>query len=300
MAFVEKVMRVGATKPNPFTICIVANPALEAPWKSGIVIPDPIMGQLAAFQAAATYIDSALFGLLPGQKEVLLADPAILPFIRVLSLYDDGLSPALANALVGQDSSSFLLVARRNVFVAFLSRYEIQADVVYAVSASVSHTRASAWCTTDDDAGDGIPFMVDFGQLFHRFNCTIPGTVGIHATACSLTALHEFGHAVSSYSNGSIVDLYVDSNPALNNKLGRPIPAGFATYNATPFASDGARDGIGYPSDWRSYHCELVDSSRPAVMDDYYQSTTGPEACLHDQITKRFIRDRLLAKINRP
>ena len=201
MAVVSTVMRAGAAKPNPFTVCIVANPALDAPWNSGAVIADPIIGQMAVFQAAVAYIDSALFGRLLGEQEALLADPGIMPFIRVVSLYDDGVAPSLATALVAQDGSSNLLVARRSVFVAFLANYGIEADVVYAVSASASHNRASAWFTTDDDAGGGVPFSLDGNPLFHRFNCLIPGTVGIHATADSLTALHEFGHAISSYSN---------------------------------------------------------------------------------------------------
>ena len=82
MAVVKNIIRAGAVKPNPFTICIIANAVLEAPWNSGTVIKDPLIGQLPAFQAAAAYIDSALFGLLPGQQEKLLADPALMPQIR--------------------------------------------------------------------------------------------------------------------------------------------------------------------------------------------------------------------------
>ncbi len=103
MAVLSNVIRPGAAKPNPFTICIIANPVLEAPWNSGSVARDPLIGQLAAFQAAAAYVDSALFDLLPGQREQLLADPALMPSIRVISLYDDGVNLALPNALVAQD-----------------------------------------------------------------------------------------------------------------------------------------------------------------------------------------------------
>jgi hypothetical protein len=299
MAVVSKVMRAGAAKPNPFTICIVANPLIEAPWNAGTVAMDPLIGQLAAFQAAATYIDSALFGLLPGQQESLLADPALMPFIRVVSLYDDAVPNALQNALVAQDGSSNILVPRRTAFSPFLARYALNADVAYAVSASVTHTRASAWFTTDDDTQPGVPFTLDGNQFFHRFYNTIPGTVAIHVTANSLTALHEFGHAISSYSNGKILDLYVDSPTALNNKVGRPIPGSFCSYQGTTFSTDPVRDGLGYPASWQSYHCELVDPACPAVMDNYWLSSKGPIACLHDAVTKAFIRDRVLVKINR-
>jgi hypothetical protein len=299
MAVVSKVIRAGALKPNPFTICIVANPVVEAPWNSGSVMQDPLIGQLAAFQAAAAYIDSALFGLLPGQQENLLADPA-LTSIRVISLYDDLVSLALPNALVAQDGSSDILVPRRAVFSPFLATYSMNADVVYAVSASATHTRASAWFTTDDDTQPGVPFTLDGNQLVHRFYNTIPGTVAIHVTANSLTALHEFGHAISSYSNGKVLDLYVDSPAALNNKVGRPIPAGFCSYQGTTFSADPLRNGLGYPPAWQSYHCELVDPACPAVMDNYWLSAKGPVACLHDAVTKAFIRDRVAAKVSRP
>jgi hypothetical protein len=299
MAVVSKVMRAGAAKANPFTVCIVANPVIEAPWNAGSVVKDPLIGQLAAFQAAATYIDSALFGLLPAQQENLLADPALMPFIRVVSLYDDGVPIALPNALVAQDGSSNILVARRTAFSSFLEKYGINADVAYAVSASLTHTRASAWFTTDDDTRPGVPFTLEGNQFFHRFYNEIPGTIAIHATANSLTALHEFGHAISSYSNGKVLDLYVDSTAALNNNLGRPIPGGFCNYQGTGFATDPARNGLGYPASWQSYHCELVDAACPAVMDNYWLSSKGPGACLHDAVTKAFIRDRVTAKISR-
>ena len=301
MSIIKTVIRAGAAKPNPFTICVVANPFLEAPWKSGQFLIDPLMGQLPMFQAAASYIDAALFGLLAGQREKVLADPAIMPNVQLISLYDDGLTVDASNSLVAQDSMSDTLVARRTFFKPFLANYSIEADVAYAVSASSSHIRASAWFTTDDDAQPGIPFTLNGNPgFFHRFYNLIPGTVAIHATATSLTALHEFGHAISSYNNGKILDLYVDSPVGFNNLLGRPIPPNFCNYNGNSFASDPTRDTLGYPVNWQSYHCTLVDPACPAVMDNYWQSPKGPVACLHDSVTVTFIRDRVLAKIGRP
>jgi hypothetical protein len=40
------------TKTNPFTVVIVSNPALEAPWKSGNFVIDPITSMQVAFNAA--------------------------------------------------------------------------------------------------------------------------------------------------------------------------------------------------------------------------------------------------------
>jgi hypothetical protein len=288
------------TKPNPFTICIVANPALEAPWQSRQFVVDPITLSNAAFNGCAKYIQDVLFGNLPGQRELFLADPAIAPKIRVVTLFVSGLPALDANSLVAQDADSNLLVARRVAFQPFLVRYGLVADVAYGVSASTTHTRASAWFTSDDDARPGVGFTLDGVALAHRYYCLIPGTVGIHVTATSMTALHEFGHALSSYSNGMVVDLYVDSNPALNCKAGRPIPPQFANYNAATLASDPLRDTLGYPPGWNSYHCELLDSGFPALMDDYWLAPDSvPEHCQHDRITRQFLTDRIRAKIQR-
>jgi len=301
MGVVVNVIRPGdSSKPNPYTIAVIANPALESPLRSGIFAGDPILKSLAAFQAAVVYIEANLFATLPGQKEKLLADPAIQPKVRLVSIFDDTLVPGPATSLVGQDGVSNLLVARRNAFAPLLTKYSIQADVAYAVSASSSHTRASAWFTSDDDNGPGIAFTLDGTGFVHRYNCLVPGTVGIHVTASSLTALHEFGHAASSYTNGSVLDLYVDSPPGLNNKTGRPIPPNFAVYDSTSYQSDPIRDGLGYPAGWSSFHCELLAPACPAVMDNYYLSASGALACEHDAITRRFLRDRILAKIGRP
>jgi hypothetical protein len=178
--------------------------------------------------------------------------------------------------------------------------YGLHADVAFAVSASPTHNRASAWFTSDDDSRGGVPFTLDGVSLSHRYYCLIPGTVALPADSKSITALHEFGHALSSYTNGGVTDLYVNSNPALNVKQGRPIPIVFGQYNGANFLSDQTRDGLGYPPSWQSYHCELINPAIPAVMDDYWLAATGvPEQCEHDKITRQFLLDRLRAKTMR-
>lgn len=287
-------------RPTPFTIVIVANPALEAPWNSGAFVVDPIMANRPAFDAAVQYIDRSLFGGLPQQQENLLADQAIAPHICVVSVWVQGLNAEDGNALVAQDGVSDILVARRSMFVPFLDQFELTADVAYAVSASPTHTRASAWFTSDDTARGGVAFTLDGVNLQHAYFNLVPGTVGIHTTSNSLVALHEFGHALSSYENGSVVDLYVDSGPGFNNKRGRPIPVNFAAYDGVTYRSDQTRDGLGYPAGWQSYHCELTAPAYPAVMDNFWQAPGGPpERCMHDRITRQFLRDRLLAKFGR-
>jgi hypothetical protein len=258
------------------------------------------MADQPAFDACAQYTVDALFGALPNQREHLLAEPTLAPHVRIVSLFVTGLPAMDANSLVAQDGSSFMLIARRDQFNALLAQFGLVADVSYAISKSGSHMRASAWFTTDDDMRAGISFTLDGVALSHRFFCRIPGTVAMHATANSLTALHEFGHAASSYTNGAVVDLYVDGSPGLNNKRGRPIPTAFANHDGTALTSDLIRDSLGYPPDWQSYHCELIDPAFLAVMDNYWLAHDHvPEHCQYDLITRRFLIERLRAKISR-
>ncbi len=297
-----RVVRPGDTgKANPFTIAIVSNPALEQPYQSGTFAVDPITGDPSSFDGCVAYIDDVLFGNLPGQAEKLFADPAIAPAVRILSVFVTGLPASDSTSLVGEDDGvSDTVIPRRTAFIPFLANLGLHADVAYAVTASPTHQRASAWFTSDDDARGGVPFTIDGVQHFHRYYNLIPGTIALPVSSTSLTALHELGHALSSYSNGSVLDLYVDSNPGLNVRRGRPIPATFATYNGTPMATDPVRDGLGYTTGWQSYHCELLDPANPAIMDDYWQAPGGSNACRHDRITRQFLKDRLLAKISRP
>lgn len=297
-----KILRVGdATKANPYTICIVSNPVLERPDGGGTFVADPIVQSQAAFDACAAYVETSLFGGLPGQRERLLADPSIGPRIRVVSVFVPPGSPLNdANSLVGEDPLSNQVVARRVPIKAFLARYGIAADVAFAVTASPTHTRATAWYTSDDASRPGVPFVVDGAGYTHRYFPSIPGTVALPVTSTSLTAVHEFGHAASSYTDGAVVDLYVDSPPGLNCKVGRPIPAQFGAYQGVVFPSDATRGGLGYPPSWRSYHPGLQATNVPAVMDDYWKAPTGnPLDCRHDTVTHAFLRDRLLAKLSR-
>jgi hypothetical protein len=296
------VVRPGdATKPDPFTILVVANPALEAPFNSGHFAIDPIMSNQAGFANCVDYLERSLFATLPGQADPMLSDPTIAPNVRLLSLFHTGLPVESRFSFVAEDDASDdLLVARRTAIRDFLLAEDIVADIVYGISGSLTHMRASAWFTSDDDASPGVPFTIDGVSMHHRHRYLIPGTIGMHFTASSLTAAHEFQHAISSYTNGTIVDLYVDSPPAVNNKRGRPIPALYATQNATPLNSDPTRGTLHYPATWNSYHCEIHDPHNPAIMDNYYLAPAGvAEVCQNDRITRTFVVDRIIAKAGR-
>ena len=82
-------LRSGDTaKQYPFTIAIIANPILEAPWRSDRFIEDAIVYNKQAFDDAANYINVSLFGGLPGQKDELLGNSSVSSAeIRVVSLF---------------------------------------------------------------------------------------------------------------------------------------------------------------------------------------------------------------------
>jgi hypothetical protein len=293
------IRRAGDTvAARPFTICFVANPVLEVESDGGEFVRDPIVDNVDAFRECANHAEASLFGELPNQGERLLAAPDISPRVRVVWVFELGLPVLAENCLVSNYRFGNLLQTNRERFNPFLAQFGISADVVFAVSASATHQRSTTWWATDDVAAGGVQFILD-GQIFqHCHFSLIPGTTALHSLARTLVALHEFGHALSSYENGGLVDLYVDSAPQVNCKVGRPIPAQFAIYNGVALHSDPVRDSLGYEPGWESFHCELLNPQAPAVMDSFDRAPV-PESCEHDAITRRFLLDRIRTKIGR-
>ncbi len=300
------VVQSGAEKANggwPYTICIIANPWIEAPEGSGKFVADPIVLNQDSFNERAGYILQSVFGRLPGQAEAMLA--GLADQFRVISVFDPDRPRLDRNALVAHDNTN-IVVARQNKFAPFLKTItvdgmgKLRADVAFAVTASASHDRSSAWYTQDNEGLDGRDFMIDDLQMTHRPDNTMPGTVALHVSAVSIVALHEFGHAASSWSNGLIGDLYVDGGIGLNKRRPGPIPAQFCVYDGIEYASSTTRGGtLAYPADWVSYHPALSDPAYPAVMDDFWQAADGPEKCQHDRLTRQFLLDRIQAIMSR-
>lgn len=297
-----------ATKSNPFFILVLNNIALERPIGSGNFVDDFSSGDVAsrkAFTDCAEYIFKNILGKMPNQKEGLLSDSPFVSKIRLWSIYVYGLVANAATSLVGEDGTpgSTIIGPRRSEVPVMLKYIGLDPDIVFLVTRSSTHDRASAYGTTDDDSRGGIQAHYDGRIIYHRYFHTIPGMAAIHAQTNeannAMTAAHEFGHAFSSYTNGFITDLYVDGTAEFNRKVGRPIPPNFATYNATVFRSDPTRDSLGYPANWQSYHSELVDSTRPALMDNFWYANGGPMNALHDRLTKAYILDRVTAKVSR-
>jgi hypothetical protein len=159
-----QVLRPGdSTKPTPFTIAIVANPALETPIGSNRYVIDPIMSDRPGFDVAATNINRCLFGELDFQKEKLIADSPHKLKVKVVSVFIPGLPAVSGNALVSEDRPdiSSALVPRYQGFAAFLRAQGVFADIVFLVSKSPTHRRASATYAADDSLRGGVPFTLD-------------------------------------------------------------------------------------------------------------------------------------------
>jgi hypothetical protein len=179
--------------------------------------------------------------------------------------------------------------------------------MVFVIHGSTTHDRATAWYTTDDTTRPGTAFTYDGISYTHRHFASIPGSAAlpISVNPTGLTAIHEFGHAGSDFNMGRVTDLYVDSTGGFNvNKKARansndPIPTNFATYDSVTYTSDQNRDGLGYPGTWTSYHPELIDPTRPNMMDNYWLAFDDPLRCRLDRLTYAWFSDRLRAKIFR-
>jgi hypothetical protein len=287
---------------DPLFILILNNMWLERPLLSGHFVPDlcggPHSGDRTLFTQTARYIVRSLFGELLCQAEKLLADSPYARKIRVTSMYVSGLAPGRATALVGETDYADILEPRRGFVPSMLQTLGVDPDVVFLVSNSATHCRASAFAADDDDTCGGIPFHYDGHLLYHRYHHRLPGIVALHTTSSALTAAHEFGIAFSSYTNGLVTDLYVDGGPAFNRKAGLLTPEVFARYRGVAYQTDQARDSLGYPSGPVSYRPERIDPSQPALMDNFFFSNAGVGS-RHDRLTKRYILDRVEAKVLR-
>lgn len=296
------------SKPNPFFILVVNNIALERPLGSNVFVDDFAAGDPASrkqFTDCVGYIGENLFGRVPGQMEKVLSASPYVAKIRFWSMYVYGLVSNGATALAGEDgvAGSTIISPRRSAVPAFLSYIGANPDIAFIVSRSPTHMRASAFGTTDDDNRGGITAYYDGRAFVHRYYHLIPGMAAINVQKApsdnAMTPAHEFGHAFSSYTNGFVTDLYVDGDVQFNRKVGRPVPDAFANYNGANYTSDKARDSLGYPASWTSYHSELADPASPALMDNFWYAKGGPLNSRHDRLTRNYLVDRILAKVSR-
>jgi hypothetical protein len=296
------VLLAGAPKTDPYTVAFVANPRVQP--VSGAAVADPILGQRARFYRAVAASLQALF---------TFHETVLHPYageIRVVARFDPAvaapppLARRLANGMTAPD--------RANI-AAYLAAAGLAADTCVTVFRAPAFSRPSAHASVDAGAGAGdTAFTYDALVRHHVRATTEPGVVALHAPpVAQMEPLHEFLHAMSSNLNGWCDDLYRDIPLLLPFTVNRkrrataatPIQATFARYDGRDYASDRpqgtykGRGGIGYAG-WRSHGAALIDRARPNAM-DYYFAAADPTRCQLDAMTRRFLRDRLEAKLGR-
>jgi hypothetical protein len=297
----------GPPKDAPYTVAFIGNPAIEA-QAGGTFTADSVLTDRPGYHATVAYCMRNLLTV----TEDVLRQADLDRSIRVISLFDNTLAPIAANSLASELNPN-IMRPRFSQLRSFLSRFSASADIVFVIYSSTTHDRASAWWTTDDSALAGTSYTYDGASRTHGHYASTPGSAVIPTSVdvTGLTAIHEFGHASSDSNNGMVIDLYVDTlgSGFVVNKKARasatdPIPAAFATYNGTSFASDPSRDSLGYPGSstptpWTSYHPQLMDPTRPNLMDNYWLAFDDPQRCRLDRLLYAWVTDRLRAKISR-
>jgi len=342
----------GAYQPvHPYTILIVANPVLEREF-DGALYRDPILDEPDLFRAKI----ACIIGSLASSK--MIRDD-FLAKIRIISLFDPGLAPPsdaaipkdpndptyrryLQNALCFERAFDVIIEPRQRIYdevqpfevveerlISFLQQYNADLgipDVVFAVTASETHTRSSAAFTFDDEGAEGEEFTFELhpsGSRFtrcHRRYPSVPGMVAYSVWDNRLkTPLHEFAHAMSSTTNGLIYDEYYDDLPvelsqipvinkqfatiAMDTNGDRHItpdelPRVFARYELHQPGGNETFDGLTdkartSPNNWLSYVPLVEDPRLPCSMD-----FTG-DINRFDAMIERFMEDRLNAKMSR-
>lgn len=299
-----RFLQSGAAKAQPYTIAFVANPGIQAALGSTFTA-DPILTNRPGYHTIIGHSFQNLFGV----AEDLLRQNNIDARMRLVSVFDPTRPADAANSLVHEVPNSDLMETRRAVLAPFLAAFGLVADMVFVIHGSTTHTRATAWSTTDDSARPGTRYTFDGAARTHGHFARIPGSAAIPVSLdlTGLTIIHEFGHGASDFVNGKVTDLYNDGGDGtgfLVNKKFRvaatdPVPANFASYEGATFAADTARDSLGYPANWRSYQPVPIDSTRPNLMDNYWHALDDPQLCRLDQLTYAWFRDRLNAKLSR-
>jgi hypothetical protein len=303
-----RVLYPGRAVERPFTIAFVANPAIRT--TSGAIIPDPVLTQLPRF---AETVVASLKALLT-REEDLLRREGLERLIRFVIVCDPSAPATEQNALALEYAHFPVMRPRRLAVPDFLRRHGVAADVAFVIHGSRTHRMASAQFTTDDRAGRQLEYTYDRAKRVHGLYPDIPGSVAlsIYLSHDWPIALHEFAHAVSECHTGRVIDAYVDGgderqiivNKKYRKRLGLRVPDQFCEYGLggeppARYASDGRRDGLGYPETWTSFHPELLDPHTPNLLDDYRRASVDPKDCRFDRLTHRWLWDRIWAKAHR-
>ncbi|MCU0644016.1 MAG: hypothetical protein MUC94_07110 [bacterium] len=244
--FDKKANEIFPLKPaptqNPFTIAIVANPEILKEDQSG-VISDPILKDKSLFAKVVARILRSFV------NNELLNLPEILTRIRFVTVFtaENKASgkPEFDNALCEEILSepANIIYPRQkqlNAYVKECLTHEKMSDcvdIIFAISGSENHTRSSAAFTAEDKSGDpekgDVRFRLKTNSMsrkgYHKCKVDekgLPGAIALSAWDDRLkTPVHELAHAISSESNGVIVDEYLDEYEYKHNNT--TITVGF-------------------------------------------------------------------------
>jgi hypothetical protein len=337
------VVSAGQGEP-PYTVAIIANPVLES-QVSGQLKRDPILDSPRLFQAKVATIIAGFATDPVVNDPAPKTEENFLDRMRLVTLFNPGLANsenkngqsqsveqpkehALCRELdhdiivepiqrIIDNDTGYVHEERLLEFIKkHLPEYYDQAnsrceiDVVYVVTASQTHTRSSARYTFDDEKYPGRSFSLNFGaeqwELRHDPFAKIPGMVAYSAWDDRLkTPIHEFAHAMSSTTNGAILDEYYDELPdmllnvhAINKHFwqpGPPFPERYAEYALKDGKSIKIRSDRGRhaPTDWKTYVPGRESLPIPCTMD------FSDDRFEFDLLIKQYMRDRLEAKTRR-
>ncbi|MGB7447754.1 MAG: hypothetical protein WA892_01385 [Ornithinimicrobium sp.] len=288
-----RVLHSGPPTPAPYTIALVASPAIRYDYDDSIT-PDDINTDPVLYAQVVIMCLTQLFAV----AEDLLTEDNIDQRIRLVTVRDPARTPTEDSALVEQVVA--VLRPRRPEASAFLSAYDQNADLIIAMSSSYAPT-ASANSSIADQATPGTPATFDGLNVTHYEGTLTPGAIAMpgrsHLPNDNATTLHEFGHAFGPPGNtwGHVSDLYVDDTQAvypINQRLRATpesvIPEEFGELDGTTYLSDQDRDyGV-----LRQYNPQRRNNL-PNIM-----TNTGKEN-LFDYLTRDFLKARLIAKTNR-
>lgn len=327
-----------AASANAYTVLIVANPFIQTSAKlipnlKAALRPDPIMKEPELFQMK---VASILAGF--AQNKTLA------PFfdrIRFIALFDPQMTVIKESdeerKLEIMRSRALCLESHIDVLIEPAQRvysedHQLQeerlreylkqhvqlkrVDVVFAVTASHTHTRSSSRFSIEQKP---LPGIADFTYTanteskplpgYYAAHLEVPGMVAYSAWDLSLsTPVHEFAHAMSSAVSGLIADEYHYGNlqkpgaALVLNKHYRQdetqeIPSFFARIeeNGKPATFDFHTDKLRVrPERWISLVPQRSQHDIPCIMDEPGRTDE------FDLLLQHFITRRLTAKMQQP
>jgi len=297
----RRVLYSGRPVTGAYTVVFAASPARVDGMSA---VSDGILSDRPAFHQLVTHCLRNLLTL----DENLLRTDNLDRLLRFVSVFDATRAADTSTALVASTSPN-LIGPRPDQAAAFVRGYWEAPDIVYGISDSPTFTRASAQATIDAAPMNSAPYTYDGSNRGHGLRANRPGVIALSTNmdTTGLTAIHEFGHA-SSEAGAWIWDLYTDGTSGvfdINKKFRAvatdPVPTNFATVDTTTYTADSARDSLGYPADWLSFHSTLQVTNRPNLMDNYWSAASGGTLqCRFDNLTFDWLLRRIRTKANRP